>query len=182
MVPYSKWMITLAFNWNPIGRTVRWKREVWVKGPIHTQILTQLEIHSPNSTVRAELVRRKSWVFRSNLWAELDVVWLDSLIFVVRIVLCAAFRTKLTRACFHFSVVLWWTLVSICIYFLGLKYWHIGRKSFLCSSVNYAGTLNELGGRNQKIAATDWRNITLTKCRSVSENNDQDASRDGGVI
>jgi len=45
-----------------------------MKGPIHTQILTQLQIHSPNSTVRAELVRRKSWVLRSNLWAELDVV------------------------------------------------------------------------------------------------------------
>ena len=111
-----------------------------MKGPIHTQILTELEIHSPNSTVRAELVRRKSWVFRSNLWAELDVVWLGGLIFVVRIVPCAAFLTKLTRTCFHFSVMLWWTLVSICIYFLGLKYWHISQKSFVYSSVNSAGT------------------------------------------
>jgi len=45
-----------------------------VKDPIHTQILTHIEIHRPNAIVRAELVRRKSWVLRSNLWAELDVV------------------------------------------------------------------------------------------------------------
>jgi hypothetical protein len=119
MLPYSKWMIILRLNWNPIGRTVRGEtgNGEW-RVPFTLRFL-----HSSKFTVgiapsELNLSGESRGVFRSNLWAELDVVELDSLIFVVRIVPFAAFLTKLTRSCFHFSVVLWRILVSICVYFL----------------------------------------------------------------
>ena len=87
-----------------------------MKGPIHT-----IARNSQSAQSELNLSGESHGVSRSNLWAELDVVWLDSLIFVVRIVPCMAFLTKLISSCFHFSVVLCWTVVIICIsvYFVG---------------------------------------------------------------